>query len=52
MLWIEANSDLMAPLNEHVFPYGHVTVCACLGARDGDRVVFHLADSPGGTNQG
>ena len=33
VLWIEANPELMAALNEHVYPYGHVTVCACLGAR-------------------
>lgn len=52
VLWIEANPDLMAPLNEHVYPYGHLTVCACLGAREGEHVIFHLADSPDGANQG
>ena len=52
VLWIEANPDLMAPLNERVYPYGHVTVCACLGARDGDHVMFHIADSADGGNHG
>ena len=52
VLWIEANPELMAPLNEHVFPYGHVSVCACLGARDGDEVTFHYADTADGSNQG
>jgi FkbM family methyltransferase len=52
VLWIEANPDLIAILNERVFPYGHVTVCACIGARDGDEVIFHLADSIDGGNHG
>jgi FkbM family methyltransferase len=52
VLWIDANPEMMAPLNEHVFPYGHVTVCACLGARDGDQVTFHYSDSADGGNRG
>ena len=52
VLWIEANPELMAPLNERVFPCGHVTVCACVGARDGDEVTFHYSDSADGGNQG
>jgi FkbM family methyltransferase len=52
VLWIEADPNLMATLNEHVYPYGHVTACACVGARDGDEVVFHVADSIDGSNRG
>jgi FkbM family methyltransferase len=52
VLWIDANPEVMAPLNERVFPYGHVTVCACLGARDGDEVTFHYADTADGGNAG
>jgi FkbM family methyltransferase len=48
VLWIEANPALMGQLNEHVYPYGHVTACACVGARDGEPVTLHLAESPGG----
>jgi FkbM family methyltransferase len=52
VLWIEANPEMMAMLNEHVYPYGHVTVCACIGARDGEEVVFNYADSADGQNFG
>lgn len=52
VLWIEANPDLVEVLNERVYPYGHVTVCACLGARDGEQVTFHIADSADGSNRG
>jgi FkbM family methyltransferase len=52
VLWIDANPDVIAPLNERVYPYGHVTVCACVGARDGEQVLFHIADSVDGGNRG
>jgi FkbM family methyltransferase len=52
VLWIEADPRLMAVLNERVYPLGQVTVCACVGARDGDEVVFHRADSIEGGNWG
>ena len=48
VLWIEANPELMGYLNERVYPLGHVTACACLGARDGDQVTLHLAESRDG----
>lgn len=52
VLWIEADPDLMAALNENVYPLGHVTVCACLGARDGDEVTFHIAEGAGPRDRG
>jgi FkbM family methyltransferase len=52
VLWVEADPDLMATLNENVYPLGHVTACACLGARDGDEVVFHVAEGAAGRDRG
>jgi FkbM family methyltransferase len=52
VLWIDANPELMGALNARVSPHGHVSVCACLGARDGDAVTFHYADSADGSNRG
>jgi FkbM family methyltransferase len=52
VLWIEADHDLMETLNENVYPLGHVTACACLGARDGDEVTFHIAEGAGGRDRG
>ncbi len=52
VLWIEANPEMMAMLNERVYPFGHTTVCACIGARDGVEVTFNFADSADRSNYG
>ncbi|HUK06004.1 MAG TPA: FkbM family methyltransferase [Burkholderiales bacterium] len=52
VLWIDANPEMMPYLNERVYPLGHVTVCACIGARNGVEVDFHFSNSADGSNFG
>lgn len=43
--WIEGNPDLIAPLHEHVDPYGHSVVQALVTDVDGDEVTFNITNN-------
>ena len=52
VLWIEANAELLDELRANVEQYGHQVVHACLGAKSGETVTFHIADEASGANHG
>lgn len=43
--WIEGNEDIAANLAQAVGRFGHTVITAVVGWRDGDELVFHIANN-------